>query len=258
MARQAVACGTTHVVVTPHYLPGVFEPDPALIRALTAEFRRRLEEARIGLVVLEGCEVALSPEVPHLLAGGRLMTLGDRGAHLLVELPVTDFPRWTEEVLFQVRLLGAVPVLAHPERNRVLREKPDLLGNLVRQGVLVQVEAGSITGLHGRRLAVVAERWVRQGWAHMLGSDAHGTSGPRTPALLRKALTRLGRSGAALACPPIELSAISTERRIPPELGRRLGHGAEAWGCERRWGPGGGYRDLRQRERGRCSQERRG
>lgn len=201
MARQAAACGVTHLAVTPHYLPGVYEPDVALVRRLTAEFRQRVAMAGISLELLEGSEAFLSLEVPELLRRGVLTTLGDRGRHLLVELPVGEYPGWVAEVLFRVRVRGVVPVLAHPERNRVLQQRPDLLGDLIRQGVLVQLEAGSLTGLHGRRAQAVAERWVRQGWVHMLGSDAHGASGPRRPALLRDALARLGSRGGLLACP---------------------------------------------------------
>ena len=201
MARQAAACGVTHLAVTPHYLPGVYEADASLVRRLTAEFRQRAAEAGISLELLEGSEVFLSLEVPELLRRGVLATLGDRGQHLLVELPAGEYPAWVAEVLFRVRLQGVVPVLAHPERNRVLQQKPDLLGDLVRQGVLVQLEAGSLLGLHGRRAQAVAERWVRRGWVHMLGSDAHGARGLRTPALLRDALARLGSRGGPLACP---------------------------------------------------------
>jgi len=201
MARQAAACGVTHIAVTPHYLPGVYEADPPLIRELTREFRRRTGAAGISLEVLEGSEVFLSVEVPDLLRKGSLMTLGDEGSHLLVELPASEFPSWTAEVLFRVRLQGVVPVLAHPERNRVLQQKPDLLGDLVRQGMLVQVEAGSIMGVHGRRAQAVAERWIRQSWVHMLGSDAHGAAGSRTPALLRDCLVRLKGRGIHLAYP---------------------------------------------------------
>lgn len=201
MARQAAACGVTHLVVTPHYLPGVYDADASLVRQLTGEFRERIAAAGISLEVLEGSEVFLSLEVPDLLRRGILATLGDRGDHLLLELPAGEFPRWAAEVLFRVRLQGLVPVLAHPERNHVLQHRPDLLGDLVRQGALVQVEAGSLTGLHGRRVQGVAERWIRQGWVHMLGSDAHGATGPRTPLLLQDALARLGTRGASLACP---------------------------------------------------------
>lgn len=201
MARQAAACGVTHLVLTPHYLPGVYEADVSLVRRLTAEFRQRVAAAGISLELLEGSEVFLSLEVPDLLRRGVLTTLGDMGRHLLVELPAGEYPGWAVEVLFRVRIQGVVPVLAHPERNHVLQRRPDLLGDLVRQGVLVQLEAGSLLGLHGRRVRAVAERWIRQGWAHMLGSDAHGASGLRRPALLRDALARLGSRGAPLTCP---------------------------------------------------------
>lgn len=206
MARYAAACGTTHMVVTPHYLPGVYEPDAAKVRSLVAEFRERLRTEGIPLVVLPGCEVFLSLEVPELLSAGQLMTLADEGKYLLVELPVHEMPAWVLEVLFRIRVQGVMPVLAHPERNGVLSERPERLHGFIRRGALVQVNGSSLTGRQGRGAQRAAERWARNGWVHMLGSDAHVVSGSRSLDL-RPAFARLERLGVDLALPPVSSDA---------------------------------------------------
>lgn len=192
MARVAVACGTTRMVLTPHYLAGVYEPEAATIRSLTAEFRKRLLAAGVSLVVLEGCEAFLSPEIPELLGAGRLTTLADKGGYVLVELPAGELPSWAGQVLFHIRVRGVVPILAHPERNVVLSARPQLLQAFIQQGVLVQVNGASLTGHHGRAAQKAAEQWLRYGWVHMLGSDAHAPQGWRSPDL-RAAIARLRR-----------------------------------------------------------------
>jgi len=201
MARRAASSGTTHVVATPHYIPGVFEPDAALIRDRVREFRKRLVAAGVCLAVVEGCEVSLNEDAPDLFGRGVLMTLGDRGRLLVVELPSGEFPCWAENALFRLRLAEVTPVIAHPERNAGLCKDPALLGRLASQGVYVQLDAASLLGHWGRSAQRTAERWIRAGLVHMLGSDAHGPGSEHLD--LRPALRCCARLGRGLEVPAL-------------------------------------------------------
>lgn len=186
MARLAVASGTTGMFATPHWLEDEFAHDPEVVLDVLNELRRRLTEAAIPLTVWPGMEVYLTPSLPQRLREGRLLTLNDRQTHLLVELPLGDWPSYTEQVLFELRLAGVTPVLAHPERSRAVIDDPTRLERVVTQGALVQVNAGSLTGQFGRRVQRCAEEMVKRGLVHFLGSDAH-SCGQRNPSLAEAA-----------------------------------------------------------------------
>lgn len=173
MAREAKKAGTTRLVATPHFLPGVYATSRELVLAGVAAGRRLLQESGVDLELEPGMEVYLSPEVPGLARQGRLLTLGDRGRWLLVELPFQEIPFYAEQVLFQLMLQGITPVLAHPERSRQVQEDQDWLARLVERGCLVQLNAGSLFGEYGRRVKAAAESLARRGLVHLLGSDAH-------------------------------------------------------------------------------------
>jgi protein-tyrosine phosphatase len=77
---------------------------------------------------------------------------------------------------------GLCPIIAHPERNRSILEAPHKLFNLLNQQVLVQITAGSITGMFGPDSRACARFLLRKGLVSFIASDAHD-AGNRRPVL---------------------------------------------------------------------------
>lgn len=181
-ARQALAVGISAIVATPHVIPGVFDNGRGLILERVTRLQAVLDAAGLAVRVFPGAEYYLEPELPEKLDRGELLTLNDRGKHVLVELPMVGVPAYADRVLFELLVRGVTPVLAHPERNRELVARPERLYQLVEQGVLVQITAASLVGLFGRDVRAAAELFVRQHWVHFVASDLHGP-GARLAAL---------------------------------------------------------------------------
>jgi protein-tyrosine phosphatase len=70
--------------------------------------------------------------------------------------------------------------------------------DVVGRGALVQLNAGSLTGDHGRDARRTAETLLAAGWAHFIASDAHSAGPLRPPGLAEG----LGAAGAALRVAP--------------------------------------------------------
>ena len=104
--------------------------------------------------------------------------------HALVELPFFGHPDYVEPVLYDIQEGGITPVLAHPERIELVQRDPELLHAFVERGMLTQVTAGSVTGLFGDEVKRLTHSLLRRGLVHILASDTHAASGPRSPALL--------------------------------------------------------------------------
>jgi protein-tyrosine phosphatase len=68
---------------------------------------------------------------------------------------------------------GYTPIIAHPERNKVFAEKPELLYELVKNGVLTQVTAASVTGHLGKKVKRFTEQLIEANLTHFIASDAH-------------------------------------------------------------------------------------
>lgn len=187
MARMAVDQGTATVIATPHQLGNFRHNRGDAIRRQVADLQELLNANAIPLVVLPGADVRIEDDMVRLLAKGDVLTLGDHGKHVLLELPhELYFP--LEPVLDALTKRGMVGVLSHPERNRGILRQPELIEPLVDAGCLMQATTGSLTGSFGPESQSLAEKMVGRGLVHFLATDAHGPKSRRP--LFREAYQR--------------------------------------------------------------------
>lgn len=172
IARELVRDGVRVAAATPHVRDD-YPTDAATMERLVDEVRAALAAQSVPLDLRGGGEVALG--WVQTLSEDELarFRLGGSPHHLLVECPYLGWPLDIEQTLFELRLKGLTPVLAHPERNDEVQHSPELLRRLVDSGVLVQVTAGSIDGRLGRSISRTALRLLEMGAVHVLASDGH-------------------------------------------------------------------------------------
>jgi protein-tyrosine phosphatase len=174
MARMAEADGTKSLVATPHQLGANSQVSAEAIRQGVAELQNALNAEGIGVSVLPGADVRIEPELPKLVKQGKVLTLADQGKHVLLELPhETYFP--LEPLLAALARQGLVGILSHPERNRGIIKKPEVMWDVVEAGGLLQITAASLTGAFGRSPQKIAEMCVEERLIHFIASDAHDT-----------------------------------------------------------------------------------
>ena len=184
MARMAHADGIRTVACTPHIYPGMYENDAAGIRDAIARLQCSLDEAGIGLHLVEGADVHLDPGLVDGIRNDRVPTLaGSR--YLLLEPPHHVEPPRFEESVFNLMAAGYVPVITHPERLSWIEHDYDVFRRLAERGAFMQVTAGSVTGRFGKRPRYWAEKFLGEGITHLLATDAHHPR--RRPPLLAEA-----------------------------------------------------------------------
>jgi len=172
MARMAEADDTKSLVATPHQLGTNSGVSADAIRQGVANLQTALNAEGIGVSVLPGADVRIEPELPKLVKQGKVLTLADRGKHVLLELPhETYFP--LEPLLAALARQGLVGILSHPERNRGIIKKPEVMWDVVEAGGLLQVTAASLTGAFGCSPQKIAEMCVEERLIHFIASDAH-------------------------------------------------------------------------------------
>lgn len=172
--------GVTDAVGTPH-CSDEFEYN--LERNL--ELRAQLQE-KIGPSprLVTGCDFHFNePNLNLLFKDPHRYTINQKN-YLLVENSNYGLPPNMDQMFFQLRSKGIIPVLTHPERNPIWREDTPLLRKVADNGV-IQVTAGSITGRFGHRSQKCAIEWLRLGLIHVIASDAHNTD--KRPPRLKEA-----------------------------------------------------------------------
>jgi len=182
MLRDAVEDGVTAIACTPHVRDDYPTSAVAMEEALATV---RAAAADIAIDILPGGELALDRVASLHDDELHRFGLGGNPSVLLIETPYTGWPLDLGAIAFALAARGISVVLAHPERNPEVQERPELLDPLVERGVLVQLTAASVDGRLGRRPQQSAQTLLRRGAAHLLASDAHAAN------------VREGRLGAA-------------------------------------------------------------
>jgi protein-tyrosine phosphatase len=211
-ARVHVEAGVETVVCTPHVSHNYANTSAGIAEA-TAAFQGELDRAGIPLVVRPGAEVSLSraiemddTELAALHLGGAASEGGS--PYLLLEPPLgSEVPRMAQLVK-GLASRGHKILVAHPERCAAFHRDDRLLGEMVRDGALVQLTAGSLAGDFGRTVQKLALSMASEGLVHVVASDAHDAV--RRPPGLAAPLTVAKLDGlAAWACQDVPAAMLS-------------------------------------------------
>ena len=173
MCRMLVAEGARHATALAHQNEQYPENTAAELRPLAAELATELAKRQIPLSIYPTGEVMLAPTLVEDWQAGRLLSMGDRGQWLLVEMPHGMFVDLLP-VVESLRPLGVRIVVAHAERYAELLTDPALTAKWIAAGCLIQVTARALAEPWDDEMAQGLERWVRGGFVHLLGSDGHG------------------------------------------------------------------------------------
>src|SRR6202000_2615080 len=93
-----------------------------------------------------------------------------------VGAPDFGLPPPLTDPFYQFQIAGIPPILTHPERNPTLQRDTARLTDWLRNGLLVQVTAGSVLGHMGRDAEHRSARAPAHRWVHFLATDAHNTA----------------------------------------------------------------------------------
>ena len=192
--RVAGRDGVTVVTATPHMKPGVYDNTRETIveRIALVKEAARGDAAAEAVTLLPGAEVYFTADVVERARAGTLMTVADNGKYLLLELPYQQVPMRVDETIFQLRLLGITPIMAHPERVAYYLEDFSRVAASVRLGALTQVTGNSLTGRFGAKAREFAVRMLEQNLIHIVASDSHDVRyRPPTLSDARVAIARL-------------------------------------------------------------------
>jgi protein-tyrosine phosphatase len=95
---------------------------------------------------------------------------------LLVETPYGGAPADLRSLLARIRKEGFRVLLAHVERFSYLHKSPKLLDQLQDDGVIFQVNLGSLVGVYGDTNKEAATRLLCAGMVGVLAGDCHDAS----------------------------------------------------------------------------------
>jgi protein-tyrosine phosphatase len=212
LARTAAAAGMRMLVATPH-ISRRYPNKADTIAGLVAQLNARLSAEAVALEVRPGAEIAMTRLAD--IEPAQLVRLGlDGGPWLLVEPPFTPVASNLDAILLDLQRRGHRILLAHPERCLAFHRNPQMLGSLVRAGILTSITAGSLVGRFGDPVRRFALDLAREGIIHNVASDAH--DGAHRPPGIAAELDQAGLGPLAdwLTC--AVPAAILSGEEVPP------------------------------------------
>ncbi|MDO9010899.1 MAG: CpsB/CapC family capsule biosynthesis tyrosine phosphatase [Gallionella sp.] len=216
LARASVVDGITHAAMTPHIHPGRYDNIRSSVVLATNQFRAALVEADIRLQIYPAGEVRLTSEIIELLEQDELPFLGTLNGYriLLLEFPYGQMPVGTEKLTHWLLAHNIRPLIAHPERNKVVISNLERIAPFVEMGCLLQLTAGSVIGEFGKAVQDIAALMLERRWVSVIATDAHNLL-HRAPVLAAARNWLCGHGGQAWAD---ELTRVTPARILGIEL----------------------------------------
>ena len=180
--QRGRADGIRGVVCTSHVLDRL---DAEVERTLIQKFKaleKIVQENGLDIRLWLGSEIHSQTKFDLT---SKVATVNGNGKYLLFELPLGELPQDVGDILFHISMEGVTPILAHPERNVVIIRRPETAFDFVRRGVLLQLNAGSITGDFGKKVKGIATLLLDHRCVHFVASDCHSVR--NRPMVLSKA-----------------------------------------------------------------------
>lgn len=172
MLKEAKTVGFTDIILTPHYSEYFRVP----ARKIKNKIEKIINESKyLGINLYHGNEIYASSHMIDNIKKNKAVTLNN-SKYLLFEFPMNVNALSMDEIISEILNDDKIPVLAHPERYKVVQENPNIVTKFIEKGVLCQANYGSIIGIYGNEAKETVEKLFNKNQIYFLGSDNHRTN----------------------------------------------------------------------------------
>jgi tyrosine-protein phosphatase YwqE len=163
--------GYTRLITTPHVMSDFFMNTPEIIISGLELVRKELKEKEIEMEIEASAEYYVDEFFLKRIENEGLLPFGNN--YILIETSTVNYPKIFKDVIFELKLQGYNPVLAHPERYSFLYNNSRLTNDLRDAELLFQVNLLSLSGGYSVPVKKFAEKLIDEGMVDFVGSDVH-------------------------------------------------------------------------------------
>jgi len=169
--RNLYKMGYRKLITTPHIMSDFYRNTPEIIRPLCEELRHELKKNNIDMVVECAAEYYLDDYFEEELKKKNLMCFGDK--YVLVETSYLNSANNFFELIFDIKMGGYQPILAHPERYVYLFDDFEKYKDIFARDILFALNLASLVGYYSKEGKKIAERLIKEKMVHFVGTDVH-------------------------------------------------------------------------------------
>ena len=160
--------GFSKIIGTPHTYTGLFNNTHESIENAYNKLEQNLQ-----------CDIEISYASEYLLDNNIVKNAKSKNLlclmnnFVLVEMSYLSSPLNLYDIIFEIKVNGYTPVLAHPERYVFLFKNFKEYSKLKKTGCKFQLNLLSITGYYGRSVLENSEKLLKNNLIDYVGSDIH-------------------------------------------------------------------------------------
>jgi len=187
LIQEAKKVGFESIILTSHYIEGYYETSVKEREVWLNVIYEDLKAKNIDINLYLGNEIYITENLIKLLEEGKATTINNTN-YVLFELSMHNEPLNLYNIIYEIMQYKLVPILAHPERYSFVQKEPELVYDLIKKGVLMQCNYGSIIGQYGKKAQIIVKKLLENNAVHFLGSDVHreNTIYPLIPEALKR------------------------------------------------------------------------
>jgi len=171
MIRGLYNLGYKKLYATPHVYNEYYPNSRLDILAGFEVLKRNVDQANIDIEIYPAAEYFLDDSFMDLLHKNELLPIANK--YLLVEDAFFERKDLIENYIFQIKVNGYRPILAHPERYLHIGKNKDRFRKLKEMGCLFQINQLSLVGYYGASVKRLAKYLLKEDYVDFIGTDIH-------------------------------------------------------------------------------------
>lgn len=182
--EQCVKNGVQKIIATSHRRKGMFETDESKI---LQNFKILKEESLKKFPNLElyyGAEIFYTRDIIKKLENNMLPSLANSD-YVLIEFDYNIFTKEVFDIVYEVKILGKIPIIAHIERYNNLACSKNDVERLIEMGAYIQINSSSAVRTrffvdYQREYKKRAKFLLDKNLVHFVASDVHNITSRKT------------------------------------------------------------------------------
>lgn len=175
MAKIAESEGITRIVNTSHCHFDFKYKKGNELKLELEKFNQVLKEENINIEVLLGNELYYTSDLIERFDELDFFSMNN-SKYILMEFSPINFPKNIEDVIYEIKIRGYIPIIAHAERYKQVQEDVNIVLDCIKEGALIQVNASSILGKNGEKAEDTSKKLLDNNMVHFVATDAHSSN----------------------------------------------------------------------------------
>ena len=156
MAKIAYDEVIRKIVNTSHYHPNFEYKKGKELFESVKEFNNILKLNNLDIELLIGNELYYSEDIIEIIEQKEFYTLNN-SKYLLIEFPPIRFPKNIVDIIYEIKIRGYVPILAHVERYKEVQENVNIIYDCIKTGAIIQINSSSLIGKQGKQFQKICD-----------------------------------------------------------------------------------------------------